>query len=89
MTGIARERAVAACVLAVPYLIGIAVLQGLTVEIDTFHGSDAGIYQLPTIVQFREGLDFSDTRRPRPRSSTSSWPAGASSSASSCGGCGC
>ncbi len=46
--------------LAVPYLIGIAVLKGLTVEIDTFHGSDAAIYQLPTIVQFREGLDFSD-----------------------------
>jgi Dolichyl-phosphate-mannose-protein mannosyltransferase len=46
--------------LAVPYLIGIAVLKGLTVEIDTFHGSDAAIYQLPTIVQFREGLHFSD-----------------------------
>ena len=46
--------------LAVPYLIGIAVLKGLTVEIDTFHGSDAAIYQLPTIVHFREGLDFSD-----------------------------
>ena len=26
---------------AVPFLIGIAVLRGLTVEIDTFHGSDA------------------------------------------------
>ncbi|MEA2420581.1 MAG: hypothetical protein QOE60_2787 [Thermoleophilaceae bacterium] len=46
--------------LAVPFLIGIAVLKGLTVEIDTFHGSDAAIYQLPTIMQFREGLDFSD-----------------------------
>ena len=41
-----------------PFLIGIAVLQGLTVEIDTFHGSDARVYQLPTILQFRE--------RPRP-----------------------
>lgn len=46
--------------LAVPFLIGIAVLQGLTVEIDTFHGSDAALYQLPTIMQFREGVDFSD-----------------------------
>jgi Dolichyl-phosphate-mannose-protein mannosyltransferase len=46
--------------LAVPFLIGIAVLQGLTVEIDTFHGSDAHVYQLPTILQFRHGLDFSD-----------------------------
>jgi hypothetical protein len=46
--------------LAVPFLIGIAVLQGLTVEIDTFHGSDARVYQLPTILQFRDSLDFSD-----------------------------
>jgi hypothetical protein len=46
--------------LAVPFLIGIAVLQGLTVEIDTFHGSDARVYQLPTIELFRQRLDFSD-----------------------------
>jgi hypothetical protein len=43
----------------VPFLIGIAVLQGLTVEIDTFHGSDARVYQLPTILQLSERLDFS------------------------------
>lgn len=49
-----------ALLLAVPFLIGIAVLKGLTVEIDTFHGTDAGVYQLPTILQLREGLDFSD-----------------------------
>jgi hypothetical protein len=47
-------------VLAVPFLIGIAVLKGLTVEIDTFHGSDARVYQLPTILHFRHALDFSD-----------------------------
>jgi hypothetical protein len=46
--------------LAAPFLIGIAVLQGLTVEIDTFHGSDARIYQLPTILQLSERLDLSD-----------------------------
>jgi hypothetical protein len=46
--------------LAVPFLIGIAVLQGLTVEIDTFHATDAGTYQLPTIELFRQRLDFSD-----------------------------
>jgi hypothetical protein len=46
--------------LAVPFLVGIAVLQGLTVEIDTFHGSDARIYQLPTIFQLSERLDLSD-----------------------------
>ncbi len=44
--------------LALPFLIGIAALRGLTVEIDTFHGSDAGIYHLPTILQFSERLDF-------------------------------
>jgi hypothetical protein len=46
--------------LALPFLIGIALLQGLTVEIDTFHGSDARVYQLPTILQLSERLDFSD-----------------------------
>jgi Dolichyl-phosphate-mannose-protein mannosyltransferase len=46
--------------LAVPFLVGIVVLQGLTVEIDTFHGSDARVYQLPTIVQLSERLDLSD-----------------------------
>ena len=33
----------APALLALPFLIGIAVLQGLTVEIDTFHGSDARV----------------------------------------------
>jgi len=45
---------------ALPFLVGIAALQGLTVEIDTFHSSDAGTYQLPTILQLSERLDFSD-----------------------------
>jgi 4-amino-4-deoxy-L-arabinose transferase-like glycosyltransferase len=44
--------------LALPFLAGIALLKGLTVEIDTFHGSDAGTYHLPTILQFAEHLDF-------------------------------
>jgi hypothetical protein len=44
--------------LAVPFLIGIAALKGLTVEIDTFHGSDARVYHLPTIVQFSHGIDL-------------------------------
>ena len=63
----ARSRAVLGAVpgwlfpvlLALPFLIGIAVLKGLTVEIDTFHGSDARVYQLPTILQLSERLDFS------------------------------
>ena len=42
--------------LAVPFLVGIAVLKGLTVEIDTFHGSDARVYHLPTIRMFAHEL---------------------------------
>jgi hypothetical protein len=38
--------------LAIPFVCGIAVLKGLTTEIDTFHGSDARVYHLPTIRQF-------------------------------------
>ena len=56
----ARSELVLRLLLSVPFLVGIAVLQGLTVEIDTFHGSDAGTYQLPTILQLSERLDFSD-----------------------------
>jgi Dolichyl-phosphate-mannose-protein mannosyltransferase len=56
----ARAASIPALLLAVPFLVGIAVLKGLTVEIDTFHGSDAAVYQLPTILQLREGLEFSD-----------------------------
>jgi dolichyl-phosphate-mannose-protein mannosyltransferase len=36
--------------------VGIAALRGLTVEIQTFHGSDARVYHLPTILQFRDQL---------------------------------
>src|SRR4051812_46285669 len=42
--------------LAVPFLVGIAALRGVTVEIQTFHGSDARVYHLPTILQFRHQL---------------------------------
>jgi hypothetical protein len=41
--------------LALPFLAGVAVLKGLTVEIDTFHGTDAGLYHLPTIRHFARG----------------------------------
>jgi len=62
--------------LAVPFLIGIAVLKGLTVEIDTFHGSDSGTYQLPTILQLSDRLDFSDypsAQRPLYHLVTAGW----------------
>ena len=54
------EKRLQPLLLALPFLAGIAVLQGLTVEIDTFHGSDARVYQLPTILQLSERLDLSD-----------------------------
>jgi len=44
--------------LTLPFLVGVAALHGLTVEIDTFHGSDARLYHLPTILQFSERLDL-------------------------------
>ena len=44
--------------LALPFLAGIVLLKGLTVEIDTFHGSDARLYHLPTIEHFAERLEF-------------------------------
>jgi hypothetical protein len=60
MTDASRVEWLQRGLLALPFLIGIAVLQGLTVEIETFHGTDARVYQLPTILQLSERLDFSD-----------------------------
>ena len=54
----ASGRLFPAAVLAVPFLLAIAALKGLTVEIDTFHGTDAGLYHLPTIRQFAEHVDL-------------------------------
>ena len=54
----ASGRLLPAAVLAVPFLIAIAALKGLTVEIDTFHGTDAGLYHLPTIRQFADHVDL-------------------------------
>ena len=45
-----------ALILAVPFLAGIAALKGLTVEIDTYHGSDVSAFHLPTIRQFYDQL---------------------------------
>jgi hypothetical protein len=60
MTDASRVEWLQRGLLTLPFLIGIAVLQGLTVEIETFHGTDARVYQLPTILQFSERFDFSD-----------------------------
>ena len=47
-------------VLALPYLITVAVLRGLTVTLPIFHGSDERVYHLPTIHRFAGQLPFPD-----------------------------
>ena len=54
------QRAAALPAAAVPFLIGIAVLRGLTVEIDTFHGSDARDLPAADDPPVPRRLDFSD-----------------------------
>lgn len=51
-------RLAAPILLALPFVAGVAVLKGLTVEVDTFHGTDARLYHLPTILHFAESLDL-------------------------------
>ena len=46
--------------LAAPFLAGILILKGLTVEIETFHGNDAGLYHLPTIELLSQRLELKD-----------------------------
>lgn len=47
-------------VLALPFLIGIAALRGLTVALPIFHGSDELAYHYPTILRFSRELPFPD-----------------------------
>ena len=49
--------------LALPFLVVAVALQGLTVELSTFHGSDAQSYHLPTIRLFAEALPTPDLVR--------------------------
>ncbi|MCW2954857.1 MAG: hypothetical protein JWQ48_4027 [Conexibacter sp.] len=42
--------------LALPFLVAIAVLRGLTVGIDTFHATDELAYHLPTVLRFAHEL---------------------------------
>jgi hypothetical protein len=55
-----RSRWFAPLVLALPYLIGIAALQGLTGDVRTFHVEDEGWYHVPTILQFGDQLPAVD-----------------------------
>jgi 4-amino-4-deoxy-L-arabinose transferase-like glycosyltransferase len=52
------SRWVAPLVLAVPFLVMIAVLRGMTVTLPIFHSTDEGNYIYPTILQFSHGLPF-------------------------------
>ncbi len=46
--------------IAVPFLVGIAALRGLTVALPMFHGSDEFNYHYPTILRFSRELPFPD-----------------------------
>jgi 4-amino-4-deoxy-L-arabinose transferase-like glycosyltransferase len=50
----ARAHLPALLILAVPYLVAIAALDGLTEQLQIFHGTDEETYHLPTIRQFAE-----------------------------------
>ncbi len=47
-------------VLALPFLVMIAVLRGMTVALPIFHGSDELVYHYPTILRFSSELPFPD-----------------------------
>ena len=49
-----------AVVLAVPFLVAVAALRGLTATLPIFHGSDELTYHLPTIRQFARELPAPD-----------------------------
>ena len=46
--------------LAVPYVVGVAALEGLTGDVRTFHAEDESWYHVPTILQFGEQLPAVD-----------------------------
>ena len=47
-------------VLAVPFLVGIAALRGLTATLTIFHSTDEQVYMYPTILRFSRQLPFPD-----------------------------
>jgi 4-amino-4-deoxy-L-arabinose transferase-like glycosyltransferase len=49
--------------LAVPFLIGIAALRGLTVGLPTFHAVDEYLFHYPVILRFAHQLPFPDLAR--------------------------
>ncbi|MDQ6835555.1 MAG: glycosyltransferase family 39 protein [Actinomycetota bacterium] len=57
------QRWVVPLVLALPFLVMIAVLGGMTVALPIFHGSDELVYHYPTILRFAGQLPFPDLHR--------------------------
>ena len=51
-------RSLAPALLAVPFLVMVAALGGMTVTLPIFHSTDEGNYIYPTILQFSRGLPF-------------------------------
>lgn len=49
--------------LAIPYLVGIAALRGLTVALPTFHAADEYLFHYPVILRFAHQLPFPDLAR--------------------------
>ncbi len=60
MTELLERRWAAPLVLAVPLLVMVAVLRGMTVALPIFHGTDEVVYQYPTILRFSHELPFPD-----------------------------
>jgi len=58
MTSEKVPRWVVPVTLAVPYLVGVAALRGLTVALPIFHGGDELNYHYPTILRFARELPF-------------------------------
>ena len=52
--------------LAAPFVLAVIALDGLTRAIDTFHGTDEGVYHVPTIQAFASQLPTPDLTTYRP-----------------------
>ncbi len=65
-----RPHLPAAALLALPYLIAIVALDGLTEQLQVFHGTDEETYHLPTIRQFAVQWPMPDLVHYPPTSTT-------------------
>src|ERR1700733_7099047 len=60
LESLGERRWFAPTVLAIPFLVMIAVLRGMTATLPIFHGSDELVYHYPTILRFSHELPFPD-----------------------------